>query len=127
MRISMLGRPYEIAAIPSTLRWEEAPADCQEGPGTLYHIDLVGRADRNWHKTFYLVQWDSLENFTYQLSDDGKAITFHCRPDEGPERAELLMRGLKALVKIVNASASRKPEDFILSAGLMQGGELANV
>jgi hypothetical protein len=122
----MIGHSYKIAAIPSTLRWEESASGSSEGAGTLYHIDLAGRVDRNWHKTFYLVQWDSLENFTYQLREDGKGIWFHCKPGEGPDRAELLLRGLMALVKIVNASASRKPEEFILPSGLMQGGELAH-
>ena len=126
MRISMLGQPYKIESIRSTLRWQPSPPDSEEGPGTQYHVDLNGKADRNWSKTFHLVQWDCFESFTYRLAAGGTAITFHCSPEEGPARAEVLLMGLEALVKIVNASASRRPEEFLLPVGQMHGRELAN-
>src|SRR6266478_5566576 len=102
MRISMIGQPYQLAPDLSTLRWEESPADSREGRGIRYHVDLRGVADRNWRKTFYLVQWDHLGNFNFHLRDDGRAISFHRKPEEGPERAELLLGALEVLVKIVN-------------------------
>lgn len=126
MRLSMIGHRYQIAVIPSTLRRESSP-DAGGVSGIRYTVELSGKVDRNWQKTFYLVQWDSLESFTYQLTDESRSITFHYRPEEGPGRPGILFRGLIALVKIVNASASRKPEHFILPSGLLQGAELANV
>jgi hypothetical protein len=125
MRISMIGQAYEIAMDRASFRWEDAAAGSKHGPGTDYQIDLQGKADRNWRKTFYLVQWDYFGHFKYHLREDGKAISFHRKSEEELELEESLVKALEVLLKIVNTSASRTPAEFLRTQGQFQGAALA--
>ncbi len=125
MRISMIGHQYQIDMKRSTFRWEESAADTRQGSGVEYHVDLRGKADRNWRKTFYLVQWDYFGQFKFHLREDGKAISFHRGTDESLDHEEMLLKALEVLMKIVNTSASRKPVEFLRAEGQFQGAALA--
>lgn len=125
MRLSMIGHQYQIEMDHSSFRWEESAADSRQGSGTEYRVDLNGRADRNWRKTFYLVQWDSFGQFKFHLREDGRTISFHRAEDESLEQEEILLKALEVLLKIVNASASRSPVEFPRVEGQFQGAALA--
>ena len=125
MRISMIGHSYEVAMDRASFRWEDSAADSRDGAGTRYSVDLRAKADRNWRKTFYLVQWDYFGCFKYHLREDGRAISFHRRAEEALEHEEVLIKALEVLMKIVNAGASRKPAEFLRTQGQFQGAALA--
>ncbi len=106
MRMTRIGRPYDVEVESSTLRWRESPS---ESPGFDYQVDLVGGPDRHWRKTFYLVQRDSLKRFLFHLNENGRTVGFHCGREHGFARAELLFGALETLVKLVNRDASKRP------------------
>ena len=125
MRISMIGHSYQVGMERTSFRWEDSAPESREGAGTRYHIDLRAKADRNWRKTFYLVQWDYFGCFKYHLREDGRAISFHRRAEEPLEQEEMLIKALEVLMKIVNSSASRRPAEFLRAQGQFQGAALA--
>ncbi|MGH9444010.1 MAG: hypothetical protein ACRD16_17235 [Thermoanaerobaculia bacterium] len=125
MRISMIGQTYDVVADRPSFRWEESAADSKQGSGTDYCIGIRGKTDRNWRKTFYLIQWEYFGQFKYHLREDGGAISFRRRFEDGIEQEEPLLKALEVLLKVVNASASRKPVEYMKPAGQFQGAALA--
>jgi hypothetical protein len=107
--MSMIGRAYAIELEHATLRWKESSP---QSPGIDYKVDLVGGPDRNWRKTFYLAQRNFLGKFLFQLRENGQTVEFHCGPDHGFARAELLFGALETLVRLVNRDATRRPSVF---------------
>jgi hypothetical protein len=96
---------YSLKIVPESLRQTEIENGHESG-GIVHTVDLNGRADLRWRKSFYFVQWDCLEYFSFRLSEDGLRISFSLGRDDYPEETQYLVNVLSTLLTEVNRNAS---------------------
>ena len=107
MTIERIDSPvhYSLELVPESLRQSEIENAAARGE-VLHTVDLSAPADLRWRKSFYFVQWECLEYFSFRLSSDGAAVSFSLSRYEYPEEVQYMVNVLKTLIGEINRNAS---------------------
>ena len=97
---------YRLQVLPESLRRQSEMVEGQSSDEVVHTVDLNGKADARWRKSFYFIQWDCLEYFSFRLSEDGLKISFSLSRHDYPEETSYMVNVLKTLMGEVNRNSS---------------------